>query len=479
MRSLEPSTSQPQRAAPRAARQWRRAASLMAICAGLAAVPAASLAHTINEALAAAYENSGLLDKNRAVLRAADENVAQAVASLRPSLTYALQSTYSNPGASTGRQEGVTNTLTLAASMTLYDFGRTAMGVDLQKELVLATRQALVGAEQGALLNAAIAFFDVLQAEEFVRLRTSNVRLITEEKRAAEDRFDVGEVTRTDVALAEARLAGARSSLASERGTLVQAETAFEEAVGIPSHALTQPRGLPRLPANADAAKAIARQSHPDIVGVRHQITANEIALQSAKMALRPSLTGQVSSSFDLDEDLERSDTVSVTLGGVISQGGQLNSIIRQAQANLDQSRADLHIATLAVDEAVENAYASLSVARASRIASDEQIRASEVAFEGVREEATLGARTTLDVLDAEQELLDARANRVAAVASEFKAAYAVLQATGRLTAQDLGLPVQLYDPTEYYNLVKSAPAVNMSEQGAALQRVLKSLGKN
>ncbi|MEM6729523.1 MAG: TolC family protein, partial [Pseudomonadota bacterium] len=306
----------------------------------------------------------------------------------------------------------------------------------------------------------------------------SNVRLITQELRAAEDRFEVGEVTRTDVAQAEARLAGARSGLAAEQGNLANALAAYEAAVGRPAQGIVQPRSFPPIPHSVAEAQAIARRTHPDILGVRFRITANEINLERARRAVLPTLSTSLQGSFDVEDDYTRSDSLSLTLSGPISQGGRLNSLERQAQTSVDESRADLHLARHAVDQAVENAYAQLAVARASRAASDEQIRAATVAFRGIREEATLGARTTLDVLDAEQELLDARANRLSAVTSEFKAIYAVLESIGRLTAKDLGLAVQLYDPSAYYNLVKDAPQRSVSDQGLALERVLRGIGK-
>ncbi|MEL6549827.1 MAG: TolC family outer membrane protein [Pseudomonadota bacterium] len=444
----------------------------------VAAVAPAS-AETITQSLADTYRNSGLLERNRAVLRAADEDVAQAVSALRPQISYALQTTYTNP---TVFQDEVNSTFALSLDLTLFDFGRNALTVETQKELVLATRQSLLRVESQVLFNSVTAFFDVREGFETVALRENNVRLITQELRAAEDRFEVGEVTRTDVAIAQSRLAAARSSLATAQGELSIAVAQFREAVGRAPGNLSQPTRLPVIPATVAEAKAIARRTAPDILQARNQITANELGLERAKRLLQPTLAGDLSLSFDLDEgdNFDSTTQLGLALRGPISQGGRINSLMRQAQASLDQARADLHQAHLLVDQNVESAYARLAVARASLVASDEQIRAATVAFRGVREEATLGARTTLDVLDAEQELLDARAARVTAAAAEFRAAYGILQAIGRLTAKDLGLPVQLYDPAAYYELVRTAPQYAPgSAVGERLDRVLESLGKN
>ncbi|MEM9349042.1 MAG: TolC family outer membrane protein [Pseudomonadota bacterium] len=443
--------------------------------------PAALHSETLTETLADTYRNSGLIERNRAVLRAADEDVAQAVAALRPTLSYALRNTYSDgPGQTLAT--GLSSIFSLSSDLTVYDFGRNRLAVEAQKETVLATRQFLLSVEASALAAAVEAFFDVIEGLETVSLRTSNVQLIQEELRAAQDRFDVGEVTRTDVALAESRLAEAQAQLASARGEVSVAVASFQEAVGRQPGPLVRPNSLPALPASVGDAKAIARRTNASILQVRNQISAAEINLERARRALNPTVTGGFSSSFNVSEGANsaRSSQLTLNITGPITQGGQLNSLIRQSRASVDQSRADLLLEQLSVDQQVETAYAQLNTARANIVATREQIRAADVAFQGTREEAQLGARTTLDVLDAEQELLDARNANISAVIAEFRAAYGVLQAIGRLTAQDLGLPVQLYDPAGYYRLVETAPSsLTVSPQGEALDRILESVGRN
>lgn len=443
--------------------------------------PGALYSETLEETLSDAYRNSGLIERNRAVLRAADEDVAQAVAALRPTLNYALNNTYrEGPGQSL--PTGLTSIFSISSDLTLYDFGRNRLAVEAQKETVLATRQLLLSVEASALSSAVEAFFDVIEGLETVSLRVSNLDLIAEELRAAQDRFDVGEVTRTDVALAESRLAEAQAELASARGEVSVAIASFQEAVGRQPGRLVRPSGLPAIPASIDEAKAIARRTNASILQVRNEISAAEINLERARRALNPTVEGGLSSSFDISEggDSARSSQLTLNITGPIFQGGLLNSLIRQARTSVDQSRADLLLQQLSVDQQVETAYAQLNTARANIVATREQITAADVAFQGTREEALLGARTTLDVLDAEQELLDARNANIIAVIAEFRAAYGVLQAIGRLTARDLGLPVQLYDPAGYYRLVQDAPSsFSSSTRGEALDRILESVGRN
>ncbi|MFO8126904.1 TolC family outer membrane protein [Yoonia sp.] len=448
---------------------------LAAVAAVLTFVGAPALkAETLAEALSSAYNNSGLLEQNRALLRAADEGVAQAVAATLPVINWSLSASR------TRVETPITRTTDSALAritgdLTLYDFGVNQLGIDAQKEVVLGTRQALRGVEQDVLLRGVQAYMNVRSATEFVQLRQNNVRLITQEFRAAQDRFEVGEVTRTDVALAEARLAAARSLLAAAEGDLAQSGEEYRVAIGNVPSGLRTVSAAP-VSRSQNEAKAFAVRNHPAILEAQRTVTAAELNILRAEAATRPtvSLNGFVST----DNESNTSAQIGVSVGGPIYRGGLILSQFRQVQANRDAARAALHLITLSVEQQVGNSFAALQVARASREASEQQISAARVAFEGVREEATLGSRTTLDVLNAEQELLDAQANRIAAQSDEVIASYALLSAMGLLTVDHLNLPVQQYDPAEYYNLVKGAPTL-LSEQGAALDRVLEAIGKD
>jgi outer membrane protein len=283
----------------------------------------------------------------------------------------------------------------------------------------------------------------------------------------------VGEVTRTDVALAEARRAAAQSQLAAAEGALVQANEEFRAAVGRAPGRLdvVTPAAVQQ---NIEEARAFAVRRHPNIIGAQHGVSAAELNIRRAEAALNPRLS--LSGTIGLTDTGDSTQSLGLTYGGTVYQGGQLQSVIRQAQARRDASRSTLLITTQGVNQNVGNAYAVLRVARASSEASGLQVRAARTAFRGVREEATLGARTTLDVLNAEQELLDAQASTISAQADEVVASYRVLASMGLLTADHLNLGVQGYDPAAYYNLVREAPAT-YSQQGQALDRVLRSIG--
>ena len=433
----------------------------------------AAQAETLSQALSSAYNNSGLLEQNRALLRAADEGVAQSVAATLPVINWSLSATRtrtdvpvpSNTNSALAR---------ISADLTLYSGGANKLSTEAQKEVVLGTRQALRSVEQDILLRAVQAYMNVVSDREFVQLRQSNVRVITQEFRAAQDRFEVGEVTRTDVALAEARLAAARSLLASAQGNLARSAEEYTAAVG---QAPSGPSAVSPAPVsrNINDAKAFAVRNHPSILEAQHSVSAAELNIKVAEAAIKPTIS--LNTFVARDNDGDNSGQIGLNIGGPIYRGGSINSQIRQFQANRDAARSGLHLITIGIEQQVGNSYALLQVARASRQASDQQISAARVAFQGVREEATLGSRTTLDVLNAEQELLDAEANRIAAQSDEVVASYSLLSAMGLLTADHLNLPVQQYDPSEYYNLVNNR-SVETSTQGAALDRVLEAIGK-
>ncbi len=466
---------------------------IAATCIGLGAMaPTVSSGETLADALVGAYNNSGLLEQNRAVLRAADEDVAIAKSALKPvvqwtaDLTQSWNRAVSNgstfvPAGTSTTNDSLTTSVSLIASLLLYDFGATRYAIEASKETVLATRESLVSVEQQILLRAVSAYMGVIQAQQLVTLRQNNVRLLTQELRAARDRFEVGEVTRTDVALAEAQLAQARSGLAGAQGDLLSAKAFYKVAVGRDPGRLSPPPRLPNISDSIAAAKALAFRSHPDILAVQHQVAAADLLIRSSEARMEPRVSLQ--GSYGISETFgspasSRGASVGIQLGQTLYQGGALSAGVRRNQAQRDAQRGNLHVVTKDVERAVSDAYAVLASARAQIQGTQRQVSAAQVAFQGIREEAALGARTTLDVLNAEQSLLDARASSVTAQTQIYVAAYSVLSATGQLTARDLKLPVQIYDPAAYYNLVKEGPA-KYSKEGKKLDRVLRALQKN
>lgn len=461
----------------------RAVAQALAVAA-LMAAPVGARAENLADALVGAYNTSGLLLQNRALLRAADEDVGIAVSALRPILDWTGRFTR------TSNETSINNLVTrpsatdaffgLTLQLLIYDGGNTRLGVKAAQETVLATRQTLLSIEQSILLRGVAAYMSVLRATEIVRLRENNVRVLGEELRAARDRFEVGEVTRTDVALAESRQAAARSGLAVARGELVNAQQEYLAAVGNAPGTLSTAPPLPASPASLEAAKSVAARNHPDVLAAQHQVAAGDINVQRAEAAMGPTagIRGDVGWQNTYDSsNYQDTAALSLNLSQRLYQGGALSANLRKSMASRDALRANLLTVQENVGQNVATAFVSLRVANASLAASELQIEAARVAFEGVREEAKLGARTTLEVLDAEQELLDALAERIFALADRYISSYQLLSAQGLLTAERLSLGVQIYDPAAYYNRVKNAPS-RYSKQGRDLDRVLRSLGK-
>ncbi|WP_041527429.1 TolC family outer membrane protein [Paracoccus aminophilus] len=455
-----------------------------ALLAGALAAPAA--AETLADTMVDAYRHSALLDQNRAVLRAADEDVATAISALRPVVQWILKQSFQR--GDTTQNGFYINTrqtsLALQAQITLYDFGRSQFAIDAAKENVLATRSALVGVEQDVLLSAVQAYLNVRSAMEQVDLQENSVRVLSQEERAAKDRYEVGEITLTDVSQADAAVAAARASLAAAQGNLEVARETYQTVTGHMPKNLAAPPKPPKLPPSLDQARMVAQKTHPGIAQAQHLTAAAELGVSGAAAQRNPTITGSVgvTSSRTHTSATDRSQTTDVGVASIdmsqtIYSGGALSAAHRKAMAQRDSARAQLLNTSRQVNQSVGTSWSRIDVARAQIKAISEQIAAAQQAYDGVREEATLGARTTLDVLDAEQSLLVARANMISAEVDLQLAYYQLLSSMGLLTVENLKLGIPTYDPSAYYNAVRNAPYT--STQGKSLDRVLRAIGKS
>lgn len=443
------------------------------------AMPKGAQADNLSDALIGAYKNSGLLEQNRALLRATDEDIAATVALLRPVIDWTITASNSYSSVTPGLRSNQLST-GLTFGLLLYDGGVSRMRQLAAQQVVLATRQSLLNIEQQVLFSAVQAYVNVLLQQDTVQLQSNNLRLLQEELKASQDRFEVGEVTRTDVALAQSRVASARASLIESRGNLLEAKASYVEAVGHPIGTIAGQPPLPKRASSLQAAEAVAARNHPSLLAQQHTVKASDYSVQSAQKGLGPTVTlnAEVSDTLGVSNSVDfDSSGASIVFRQNLYTGGSKASGIRASIASRDANKGQLITIQRAVTQDVAAAYVTLEAAAASLVSSNESVRAARVAFDGIREEATLGARTTLDVLQAEQDLLDAQTARVQARASQASAAYALLQAQGLLTAEHLGLAVEIYDPTLYYNLVKDAPSP-VSRRGKDLDRVLRALGK-
>lgn len=437
----------------------------------------AAAAETLTDTLIQTYQSSPFLKSQRAALRRIDENVAIARSSKRPDVSAAVGASASvfrpEPFQRLQGFDTVTVrpdwqleeevTAELRTTLLLYDHGQTEAAVQSTLAQVMANRAVLRDVEQTVLFGAVQSYMDVRRDEISVEVAEANVEVLTEQVRATRDRFELGEVTRTDVSLAEARLAAARAGLASFRGQLQISREAFAAVVGVPPQNLQPPPPLPDLPETLSRAEAIAMGLHPVLVASRNSEEAAVFDLSRARSARGPSVSGSAAIVSNAEGVTERGiggvqGTLSITGRVPIYQGGRLSAAVRQAEALLAQRKFEVQDTARQIRQNTGAAWANLAVARASITANREQVRAARLAFEGVQEEAMLGARTTLDVLDLEQDLRDAQLQLASSERDEYVAAYQLLSTMGLLTVEHLNLGIPTYNPELYHNEVQNAP---------------------
>tara|TARA_R110002110_G_scaffold2858_12_gene14407 strand:- start:94 stop:1467 length:1374 start_codon:yes stop_codon:yes gene_type:complete len=421
-------------------------------------------AQTLEDALVKAYQGNPTLKSERARLRATDEGVPQALSGWRPTVevsgSYGIERSY---GSTTGRdkvgdvREPLTGSLTV--SQSLYRGGRTVAATDQAENNVKADRARLADVEQSVLLSVVTAYADVVRSQAEVELNVSNERVLQRQLEATGDRFRVGEVTRTDVSQAESRLASARADRIASEGSLIDARAAYENVVGEPPPLLKPATPLTELPASLSEAVELAKRHNFSVSQARSIERAARNGVRSVIGELLPnlSLNGELESSRETSTDRNESESVSLIARVTMPlyASGSVTSRARQAKQIVSQRREEYNQAIRTAIEAATDAWRTHQTSRAQIQAFSAAIKAAEIALEGVREEANVGSRTVLDVLDAEQELLDARVGLVRAMRDELVATYQLRQAVGEATAQKLGLPVALYNVEKHYREVR------------------------
>ena len=429
------------------------------------ALPGSAGAETLQEALASAYSSNPTLLAQRARLRVADEGVPQALANWRPSIKlsgdYGKTNTTTNNSPvtragtfiSTPKDGGVTVT------QALYRGGRTTAQTRQAEATVEAERAGLAATEQTVLLNVITAYMDVVQFRAVVELSRNNEQVLQRQLDATNDRFRVGEVTRTDVAQAESRLSAAHADRRQAEGNLAAATATYGKTVGHPPDTLYVPGPTEKLPVSVDAARVAAEHDNPNIINAQYNYVAATHGIDLVAGELLPSvtLTGNAAKNFNYQGEgpAERLLQATVNLTVPIYQQGQEYARLRAQKHSAGQARLTVDVTRRDTMESVTKAWEGLQTARARISSYSDQIRAAEVALEGVTRESQVGSRTVLDVLNAEQELLNAKVNLVQAQHDETLASYQLRSTVGQLTARALDLPVQYYDPVIHYEDVR------------------------
>jgi outer membrane protein len=453
----------------KAARTWLQGAAIVALSAALFA--SGARAETIGGALAKAYLNNPDINQQRAAVRVQDENIPKANSGYLPTISAEGDAAFDNTRAS-GLGAGEPSPLDISSrprgygvtvTQNVWNGNRTENSVRQAESNVFGVREQLRNTEQNVLLNAVTYYMDVMRDTAILGLDRNNVEVLQEQLRQTQDRFNVGEVTRTDVAQAEASLAGARATALGAQSQLQASLANYRQAIGDDPKNLSPVAPITRqLPKVLPEAIAISQLEHPAIVAMLHGVDAAALTIKIAESALYPTvgLTGQVTKRFDISGDAVGSQALTESLMGQIVipiyDGGLSYANIRQAKEQLGQTelqtdlqRDRVRAAVVAAWGANENSSGVLRAARA-------EVQAAEVALAGVREEAKVGQRTTLDVLNAQQALLNARVQLVTAQHDSVVNSYSLLSAIGRLSIQTLGLAVPEYDPRVHFDQVKN-----------------------
>ena len=447
---------------------------LVGAFSGLA--PTSAFSETLEQALADAYLLNPRLNAERARLRAIDEQVALAKSGLRPTITGTGEAAYVNQnsnfaGAATSlsalggglTSDGVSHPHGYAVTLSQLLCGgfQNLNAVREAKSLVQSQRELLRQVEQVVLLDAATAYVNVVRDQAVVRLRENDVRVLTEQLKATRDRFDVGEVTRTDVAQAEARRSEALATLAGAQANLKSSRATYEQVVGHPPGTLRAPPSIRHLlPNSLDVAMTLGDGENPTILAAVYNEESSLYAVERIMGEMLPqvSLQAQYEKAFDQSSSISDVETTSVTgrVSVPLYQGGSVSARVRQAKETNNQLKREVEDARLRVHADVIANWGILQSSGPAIRSAESAVSANKIALTGVREEEKVGQRTTLDVLDAQRELLNSQIGLVSALRDRVVAEYSLYSAIGRMDAQTLGLSVPYYDPFEHYEIIKN-----------------------
>ncbi|MDX6752363.1 TolC family outer membrane protein [Geminicoccaceae bacterium 1502E] len=440
--------------------------ALFALVASIAvASPAVVLADDLREALVQTYLTNPRLEGGRARLNATDELVPQALAGWRPQV-------FIDAGAEAVRGQGRlvdapdtidsdrdTSRIGLNARQNLYQGGGTVAATNRAENLVRAERANLLALEQSVLLEAIDAYTAAWRDRAVLELALNNETRLKRQLQATRDRFQVGDLARTDVAQAEARLSRARADVEAAKANLASSYAFYERVIGKKPGELEQPKDLPPLPSSLAEAQALA-ETNPEVIQATFALSAARDDVDVARADLLPSVDLSADLAY-VDEpttslEWQRQGSVGINVTIPLYQGGGEYARVRQNRQIVRQRRNDLELAHRTVQERAASAYDQLLAATAAIDAFRSEVRANDIALKGVEEENLVGVRTVLDVLDAEQELFESQVNLVRAQRTEITAAYQLKAATGELTVVDLELPVEPYDAQAYYQRTRN-----------------------
>jgi len=447
------------------ARSTVRAGAILLGTLALSLTAATASAETLNEALASAYSSNPTLQATRAQLRQVDEQVPQALSNWRPTVDIegSIGKTWEHDiirGANDDDSSREPKAALLNLTQPIYRGGRTVAQRDQAENLVSAGRAQLLSVEQQILLQAVTAYVDVLRDLRVLDLTKNNEDVIAEQLKATRERFEVGEVTKTDVSQAEARLARAVADRTQAQGNLTSSRAIYRQVIGMPPGELGVPELPGGLPSGEEEAIALS-ENNPTVSQANYLEQAARDGTDVVFGELLPtvSLIGQVGASDEVSqENLSVAPEARITAQVVIPlyQAGGVESRVRESKQLTAQRRQELDEARRQAIQDATTAWQALETARSQIESFKAEVEATKTALDGVRQEQQVGLRTVLDVLDQQQEVLTSEVSLVIARRDSIVAAYLTLAAVGTLTAADLQLPVELYDPEKHYREVRN-----------------------
>ncbi len=451
------------------------AAALLAALGLFGADVRSAAAETLQSALVQAYQNNPQLNAQRALARATDEGVPQALSGYRPrlSVTANITEQYTNTTTKSTSSSGVVTYSTTSGTFTPYTYGasvtqtlfngfQTANRTRVAESQVSAAREALRVIEQTILLNAATVYMDMLRDSAIVEVQRSNVRVLNETLRQTRDRFNVGEVTRTDVAQSEAQLAAGQFQLLTAESNLTTTRSNYRRVIGVDPGNLSPGSPVDRFaPPALSAAIERGIEQNPNVTAAMYGIDVANLQVKINEGALYPTLTftGSAQQSFNTSLTQMQQTVYSgvAALTVPLYQGGAEYALIRQSKETLAQQRLNLEQVRDQARQSVVQAWGQVQATKAQIQSAQAQVNSTEIALNGVREEARVGQRTTLDVLNAQQALVNARVTLVTAQHDRVVASFNLLNAVGALSPQTLGLPTPTYDPRVHYYQVRDS----------------------
>ncbi|MGD9613902.1 MAG: TolC family outer membrane protein [Alphaproteobacteria bacterium] len=441
------------------------------MAAALLVAGSTAAAQTLTEALAYAYRNNPQLLAQRAALRATDEEVPVALSGWRPTVTITGQTGFNRAGqTTTSTLTGIETTRTdsfinrsvlLEAEQPIYRGGRTEAATRRAINTVQAARAETLSVETEVFTAVVRAFLDVVRDQNLVEVARHNEQVLRRQLEATQDRFRVGEVTRTDVAQAEAALAQAIAQRITAEGNLETSRSLYTRAVGHPPERLVMPAERPALPATREEALALAATNNFDVISAMFTEAAarDNVDLIRGQLLPQVSITGSIGRNISptIATSGSRTDTAAVVARVTVPlyEAGSIYAQTRQAQQTVGQRRSQIDIARRTAVQIATQSWETLQTARAAIASFITAVRAAQIALEGTQQEALVGSRTVLDVLLAEQQLFTAQSNLVGAQHDAALAEYTLVAAIGRLIAPALKLPVELYNMEHHYKLVK------------------------